>query len=57
MNRTLDYISRQLSEAIKTVQPSVRNEYNKVVLTTKSDLITIQKQVNSLKSSSKSMGV
>lgn len=57
MNKTLDYISQELVRVLKTVQPTVKNQYNQVTITTQSKEVVIPKQANSARSSSGSRSV
>lgn len=57
MNKTLNYISQELTKILKSSQPIVMNEYNQVTLSTQKQTIVIPKQANSLKSSSGSRSV
>lgn len=57
MSRTLDYISQELVKAIQSIQPDIKNEYNRIVLSNKQNTIIIPKQINSLRSSNKSRSV
>jgi len=57
MSRTLDYISQELVKAIQSIQPDIKNKYNRIVLSNKQNTIIIPKQINSLRSSNKSRSV
>lgn len=57
MNKTLDYISQELTRIVKSSQPKVINEYNQVILSTQKQLVIIPKQANSVKTSSGSRSV
>lgn len=57
MSRTLDYISQELVKAIQSIQPDIKNKYNRIVLSNKQNTIIIPKQINSLRSSNKSRSI